>query len=65
MSNKKFYDNNKTRIIERNNANYKIYYNENKKAIMLNKRQTYRQQRKCKVSLIGNLPCDVQNKYTT
>ena len=58
----KYYDNNKYRIIERSNANYNIHYNDNKKAILLQERQKYKQQRKCKVSLIYNLPCDVQNK---
>ena len=61
MSSRKYYQKNKDRIIERNNANYKMYYNESK-AVLLKKRQKYRQQRKCKVSLIDNIPCDVQNK---
>ena len=56
MSSKKYYQKNKDRVIERNNANYKIYYNENKKAILLKKQQKYRQQRTCKASLIDNLP---------
>ena len=62
MSSKKYYNNNKDSIIERNNANYKIYYNENKSAILQKKRNKYRQKRKCKHSLIDNLPCDVEYK---
>ena len=59
---KKYYQNNKDFIKERNNANYKIYYTENKAAILQKKRNKYYQKRKCKHSLIDILPCDVEYK---
>ena len=61
MSSRKYYQKNKDNIIERNNANTK-YSIMKIKPQFFKKLQKCRQQRKCKVSLIDNLPCDVQYK---